>query len=548
MDLETYRHRAEEFNLEVTREYYLNLAGLKDEMNTAPIVDRYSDLFTLESVRAIRALLNRAAGGSLSPAAPETATETATETTTETAASEAARRLGYLYEFAVDGYLGAAVKEESDQLATAESRATVAVRGQEVPYRYVPVLLANESDRTSREAMDEARNQVMALEITPRAAGIFRKLYATSHELGYGGYISLYRDIKRIDFQGLALPMRRFLASSETAYRRHLEDALSAHGIDPAGAKKHDLAIIFRAKAYDRFFPEEKAVPALKATLAGLGFDLNREKAVIIDDEKREKKSPRAFCAPIRVGEEVMLVIAPHGGRDDYDSLLHESGHAMHFARTTETAFEYRRLGDNSVTEAFAFLFHYLTTDPEWLSLTLGLDEPEYVRFAIFNKLYMLRRYSAKLIYELDLHRISEDPWAAAPNSQEIFSVDGNKNRNRHVKPSEFPIEAKAGAYQKTLTEALWVEYPAEHYLTDLDQGFYAAQYLRAWIFEAQLRAKLKEKFGRRWYRSPEAGRHLLELWRYGQKYTAEELARQLGWATLDPGPLIEEIQQALTF
>lgn len=524
IDLESYRVQAEEFSREVTREYYLNMAGLKEELNTAAIVGRHSSLFSGEAVRALAGL----ASGAESP--------------------EEARRLRYLYEFAAEGFLSAAVKEESDGLATAEVRATVPWDGREIPYRYVPVLMANEDDRPRRDALDAARSEVMAREITPRAAEIWKRLYATARELGYDGYISLCRDIKRIDFTALDGRMNAFLSATASIYENHLQTALAAHNLVSGGAKKHDLGIVFRAKAYDRFFPADKAVPALRATLAGLGFDLDEEKAVIIDAEKREKKSPRAFCAPIRVGEEVRLVIAPHGGRDDYDSLLHEAGHAMHFARTAEKAFEYRRLGDNSVTEAFAFLFHYLTTDPMWLRDTLGMDEPQYTRFALFSKLYMLRRYGAKLSYELDLHRQSEadPPDQPNKNNQEYFSPSGNKTRKRDVKPSEFDIERKAEAYRRILSDALKAEYPVEHYLTDLDQGFYAAQYLRAWIFEAQLRAGLKEKFGRRWYRSREAGKLLRDLWGFGQKFTPEELAAQIGFRELDPGVLTEEIRQGL--
>ena len=46
----------------------------------------------------------------------------------------------------------------------------------------------------------------------------------------------------------------------------------------------------------------------------------------------RPKKSPRAFCAPVRVPGEVYLVLSPVGGRDDFSVLFHEAGHAEHYA------------------------------------------------------------------------------------------------------------------------------------------------------------------------------------------------------------------------
>ena len=76
------------------------------------------------------------------------------------------------------------------------------------------------------------------------------------------------------------------------------------------------------------------------------------------DIESRPNKSPRAFCAPVRVPGEVYLVIAPVGGRDDYATLFHEGGHTEHSASVApELPFEFRCLGDNSISETYAFLF-----------------------------------------------------------------------------------------------------------------------------------------------------------------------------------------------
>jgi hypothetical protein len=73
------------------------------------------------------------------------------------------------------------------------------------------------------------------------------------------------------------------------------------------------------------------------------------------------------------VPDEIYLVISPHGGRDDYAALFHEAGHTEHYAHVDPSLpFEYRHLGDNSVTEGFAFLLEHLTEDPAWLAATLG--------------------------------------------------------------------------------------------------------------------------------------------------------------------------------
>ena len=61
-----------------------------------------------------------------------------------------------------------------------------------------------------------------------------------------------------------------------------------------------------------------------------------------------------------------------------------------------------------------------------------------------------------------------------------------------------------------------------------MDEGFYAACYLRAWALETHWRAALEERFGERWFASPEAGEWLRGLWRHGQRLNADELLADL--------------------
>ncbi len=102
------------------------------------------------------------------------------------------------------------------------------------------------------------------------------------------------------------------------------------------------------------------------------------------------------------------------------------------------------------------------------------------------------------------------------------------------------------GEYSSLLSDALKIRHPGVYYLDDLDDGFYAAQYLRAWIFEGQLRDFLVQRFGERAYAYPETGEVLKELFSKGQEFSVEELAGRLGLASLNLDPLYEEIDNNL--
>ncbi|MFL5815990.1 MAG: hypothetical protein ACJ76L_00150 [Conexibacter sp.] len=277
-----------------------------------------------------------------------------------------------------------------------------------------------------------------------------------------------------------------------------------------------DLPRLFRFAEADAAFDGAQLLPSFEATLAGLGIDPATQRNVHLDVESRPGKSPRAFCVAVRVPDDVRLVVPPIGGRDDFTALLHEGGHVEHFAHVDPAlAFEYRHLGDNAITEAFAFLFDHLVEDPEWLRVRLGVQDADgtLAAHARATRLIYLRRYAAKLPYELDVHRI--DP------------------------PDDATLRTR---YATLLGAAARVRWPQETYLADLDPGFYVACYLRAWALETHLRAHLRERFGERWFEQREAGDVLRALWRDGQRLSAEELLGELTGAELDFGALLADL------
>jgi hypothetical protein len=56
----------------------------------------------------------------------------------------------------------------------------------------------------------------------------------------------------------------------------------------------------------------------------------------------------------------------------------------------------------------------------------------------------------------------------------------------------------------------------------------------------------LKSSFGSRWWNSSRAGNFLKEIWETGDRYTADEMAAQIGIGPIDFGPLADEFNDAL--
>jgi hypothetical protein len=379
------------------------------------------------------------------------------------------------------------------------------------------VVMSNEADRDKRQRLEETRVRLLDENLNPiylEANAIDRDAV---HQLGAPNYYELY---KRFGFRldELREECAALLDETEKLWEREGDKLFRSRlGIGLSDARSWDVARLFRATELDQLYPSDRMLPALQATLADLGIDLDGQRNVHLDIESRPSKTPRAFCAPIEVPDRVMLVIQPIGGKDDWEALFHEAGHTEHYANTSESlSMEAKRLGDMAVTEGWAMLMQHLVTEPAWLNRRLDVPRPgDLARDGAVSLLYFVRRYSAKLLYEIEFFQ-SED------------------------------VTSMRGRYAEILGDALKLPVNPESYLDDIDGSFYVIGYLRSWAFEAQLREFLRGELGNEWFARRDAGDLLRELWSLGQGPTADELLKDVTGARLEMASVAERIREGL--
>ncbi len=497
MDLDAYRSEAEEFVAELGAEYHEHFAGLKEAFDVESIYARHEALFTADSVARLREQADAATARG----------------------EDAARRARLLLDFAVEGHMGLISTDLEAELAQREAGTmlSIAGHGEAIPFREATIVQANEPDPERRAAIETARLEATETQLNPLYREALERTRAKARELGWPSYRALCEELKGLDLDRLARATSAFTVATEAPYADLVGPvAERTLGIGMDALVRSDLPRLFRAEEADAAFSAEALMPSFEATLSGLGIDPAAQPNVLLDVESRPGMSPRAFCVPVRVPDDVRLVLPPVGGRDDFVALLHEGGHVQHYAHVDrELAFEYRHLGDNAVTEAFAFLFDHLAEDPDWLRARLDVEDADgaLAAHARATRLIYLRRYAAKLAYELDVH-------GDAPPHDDALAV----------------------RYATLLGDAARVTWPRETYLADLDPGFYVAAYLRAWALETHLRAHLRARFGTQWFAQREAGDALRALWRDGQRLSAEELLGELTGAELDFGALLADL------
>lgn len=482
MNLETLVTRGEAFHQELGREHYLTGAGLKRDPDFQAVYDRYADLHGDAALAVARG-------------SPE------------------------LLEWVVEVRIGRRVAGLEERQLVWEQQAVVEARGRRVPYLRVPIDLGNTPDHDVRRALDRARSAAGAPTLTP----LRRERFALERDevctLGLGGYVAAMTTLSGIDLAALSSAAVRFLEATADLYGEHLARLAQRRlGCGVGDLERADAAWLFRADRYDAAFPPGRLVDVARRQMAEMGLDATQGGRVRIDTEERAAKQPRAFCAPVRVPDEVYLVLRPRGGHMDYRTFWHELGHAMHFAAASpELPFAARWLGDNSVTEGYAMLWDHLTVDRGWLSRYTALasgDGADLVFELAVNELFMVRRYAAKLTYELELHA-------------------GD-------------LETMGPVYAERLTGATRFRYPEADYLLDVDPGFYSARYLRAWQFEALLAEALEARFDTDWYRNPRAGAFMHELMARGQADAADRLADAVIGTPLSFDAVVRRVERML--
>ena len=485
----------------ISRESYLAYAGLKKTAELQPIYEKYSDVLGEEALDLTLDAFRSTAENTDDRRSAQALLEWEIET-------QAAKPLAALDEREIE-WENSAIIHSPD--------------GRVIQYQAAPIEIANTSDRALRLALDEARAKLVKEEHAPMRLERLQREKEYIESLGIDGdYNASFEAVAGISLDALATSCERFLRDTESMWDDTLPRALKKSlGIKASQAKRADALALFRASEYDDAFPGNEMETVMRRQVWEMGIDPTADGRIIFDVGEREGKRSRAFCSPVRVPEEVYLVLRPHGGQSDYNTFLHELGHALHYGYASpDYPFEFRWLGDNSVTESYAMLFDHRMQDSGWLlryTRLGGNRVGNFLRTAGFEELHFLRRYCAKLIYERALYS-GEVRWSELPE-----------------------------LYVSLLSKATGFEYDAADAFVDVDPRYYSARYLRAWQLQSVLNEELTARFDVDWFRNPSAGPWMVgELFAQGQRDSAEEIASRVGAGTLSFQPLIRKIESLL--
>jgi hypothetical protein len=468
--------------------------GEKEVSEQAAIVARYADLFSRDQLDTLRA--------------------------EEQAADDEQREWLYrLRKTCESGLVAAELAEKDDELENALLAARVTFKGEELPLRSALAQLAVIPGYADRDALGELHRRKSA-EFNEDRLELLRAYEELEADLsGEPDPVARNEEEKQISLLELESVLRSASEQVETAFlelRQTWFERLLGPDREPQPSSAH-MGYIRRLSPLDATYTKERATEVCLATLSALGFDVAADRNIRLDLDDRPQKSPRACVIASDPPRVVHLITRAQGGLHDYQAFMHEAGHALHYAGVDPTLpYTFRRLArDHALTEIYSYICEAITREPGWHTEYFGLSEEQArtnAQATMFLEALLFRRYTAKLQFELDFWSNFDDAGIASDE------------------------------YAEQLTAATGVRYPPDGHLADMDAGFYSADYLRAWIRHAQLRAYLIDQVGDDWWRSEQTGKILRALFAEGTKPSSEEIAIRLGYEPYDTAPLVAEL------
>jgi hypothetical protein len=433
--------------------------------------------------------------------------------------------------------VGLATAPFDDQFGDAQATATVTLPWLDKPVAFndLPNLVSQEPDAGRRQAIFQAMNKVRVEKLNPILEKKEETAQAAARQTGFADYVALSEELRGAKLDDLLAQGVAYEKATETLFRAQLDRvAREELGIGREKLRAADFGRLWKSPRLAKYFDGALELKALTAFLSGIGLDLHTAAGgdVFVDDGQNPKKRPRAFVEPVDPPGDVRLSVKPTGGLDDYQTLFHEAGHAVHFASATIMPVELKLLGSGAPTEGFGEFFRHAFSDPRWLvryraflkaqgqpvpsDAELGAIER---RLAVREMIYLRRYAFAKIAYELRLH--GRPASEIAPALALLPAPDQAANDLRELYRQLF-----SAAYAFELNDD-----EAQAFRSDVDDTFYAADYARAFVLAGMMHEGMRRKFGQDWYANAEVGKFLrAELFAPGTSLTSEEVAQRMGF------------------
>jgi hypothetical protein len=489
-----YENELRRYRFERMEETRAVAVGEKEVSEQAAIVERYADLFSREQLDALRRAEEEAAD------------------------EDERERLYRLRKMCEAGLIAAEVTEQEDQLENKILAVRVTFQGKEMPLRTAQARVGVLPEYADREELGRLYGDE-TVKFNDERLELLRGIERLEAELsGIDDPVERSEELKGVSLRKLASVLAEANEESAARYaslRERWLARLLGDERDETPSSYH-AAYLRRLSPLEATYPRERSTDVCLATLRELGFDVEAQPNIKLDLEDRPQKSPRASVIPSDPPDVVHLITRPVGGIRDYEAFLHEAGHALHYGGCdSRLPFTFRSISrDHALTELYSYIVQSVAREPGWHERHFGLSATEAAENAeglSFIAMLLFRRSIAKLQFELEF-------WSG------LWENGASPER-----------------FGQLVTDAIGLRQRPDFHLVEMDEGFYIADYLRAYLRSAQLRDHLRREVGEEWWRSQATGDLLRSLMSQGTRPASEDVATRLGYEPFDAKPLLAE-------
>ncbi len=420
--------------------------------------------------------------------------------------------------FEVVGYETSAAQDDVARVRNAES---LKVGEQSFALNQLNTLLARETDYARRLQLQQAAGQTYA-RLSDAHVQLDKAVAATTKKLGFSSYLELANELRGTDLAEVGRVAEQFMNDTDPLFLAPLKQVLKTElSFDFEQMRHADMPRLLWSPRYDKAFGQDVLAASHGVVMRQLGLSIENVPGLTVDSGERSGKRKRPRTFPVTVPSDVRMAYAPQEGLRGWEALFHETGHALFYAQSKAPTFELQVLGDQAIVYAYGFLLQSLLGNPEWVqtSLTrLSLDEQkQFVKYAALKRLFLARRYAAKVMFEVAWH---------SGQQADLAQLYQNLMSRAHG----FRLD----------------EVDAKRWLIDHEPFFLSAQFFRAWLLSAYIEQRLNVMFGARWFERKEAGAWLQDFMRKGLEPSVDELAKELGAERLDGKALVNLIKPRL--
>jgi len=217
----------------------------------------------------------------------------------------------------------------------------------------------------------------------------------------------------------------------------------------------------------------------------------------------------------ILIPNENYLYINQSDGCENYDAIFSESAKLFPSVFTKENLFEFNYLGGDVIPLTFKNLFSNLMDESEFLSSNIFKSNrltSEFLKLRSFKKLYTVRKLCADFIVEYLF----------------IDSIQTNPDSLLQIYSSILGYNISSGDKMRLFST--------------INDYYQEAELLNSIFIEAMMKTKIRDKFGVKWYNTPQLKDYLLKFIERGRFLTKDKFLVEIGYYDLDPRFFFNEI------